>query len=370
MNSKLIIATAVLLIAAFAGVSVIGTDSDAEATGYAVAYVVDGKTYTVPQVAGEGVTPGTVTLASLASLGASEPAHKTFVAWNTMADGSGTAYTAGSTYIINNYGGDIAQTATLYATFEWTKYTASFVGADGTPIETFVGTAEDGKVIDLAERAPAAPHVDGKIFAGWYSSVTGKPVQTKDLGKLTETVTYTALYSIDYKITFIDGDKTYISKVSDLTVPDLGQRTGFTFLGWFVGTEQVADPESYDFKADTTFTAKWEPMNVYVTFVAGSFKTVVAVLYGQTVVEPALPDGYVAWDFDFSKAVTEDITVNALAAAPAKPSGMADPIVMTIVIILGVLVLVAIAGVIYLRKTGKIVIGRGPKTKTEEEKKE
>lgn len=378
------------MVAAFAGVLVTGEDADAAVTptstttGYSVAYIVEGKTFTVPQASGSDVVAGTVKLATLSEIGAKAPADKTFVAWNTAENGSGTSYVAGSTLIIPSDGDG---KATLYAIFEWTTYTATFKDADGKVISTIKGTANtggsgDAGVKDLAEVAPAAPAVDGMIFAGWLADGADAPVAKANLGKLSADVTYTAVYTVDYVVTFIDGDKTYVSCVSKLTVPDLGDRTGFTFLGWFIDTLQ-ADPSTYEILEDTTFSAKWEPVNVYVTFTAGSFSTIVAVLYGQTVVEPALPSGFVGWGieaedgtvtaFDFSSAITEDMTVVGIAAVPAKATGLSDPIVMTLAIILGTLVLVGIAGLVVLKRQGKIVIGRGPnatKNLPQEEKKE
>lgn len=321
-----------------------------------VSYVVDGKTYTVP------ATSATIVLETIEKLGAKAPEHKTFDAWTT----GGKTYKAGSTYIIESEDHKV----TFDAKFIDTPYKAQFKAADGTVLKTVDGTFPEAK--DLAVEAPAAPAIDGKIFAGWLADGAEKAVMTKDLGKLDSDVTYTATYVIDYKITFIDGDKTYITKVSDLVVPDLGERTGFTFLGWFIGVEQVAEPATYVFKADTTFTAKWEPMNVYVTFVAGSFETTVAVLYGQTVVVPELPAGYTAWDFDFSTPITEDKTIQAIEAAPDAPKGMSDPITLTIAILVGTLALAGCAGLVVLQRKGKIVIGRGPNAakKSLEDKKE
>ncbi len=394
MNSK--IATmglfAVLMVAAFAGIVVTGEDADAEGTttGYSVAYIVEGKTYTVPQATGSDVVAGTVKLATLDELGAKAPDYKTFVAWTTQDEGAGTSYVAGSTLIIPEDGsglGGESKKATLYADFKWTTYTATFVNALGETIgKPITGTMETSKQVNLAKVAPAAPAVEGMIFAGWLAEGADAPVAKADLGILSADVTYTAVYTVDYAVTFIDGDKTYVSSVSKLTVPDLGDRTGFNFLGWFVeidGEFLQVDPEVYPILEDTTFTAKWEPVNVYVTFTAGSFSTQVAVLYGQTVVEPALPSGFVGWGieaedgtvtaFDFSKAITEDMTVVGIAAEPAKATGLSDPIVMTLAIILGTLVLVGIAGLVVLKRQGKIVIGRGPnaaKNLPQEEKKE
>lgn len=360
MSSKYtILAVAILAMAAFVGVSIVGDDTDAETTGYSVSYIVDGRTFTVPQETGVGVTAGTVSLATLTALGASAPEDMSFTAWNTAEDGSGTAYSAGSTLIID----PATKTATLYAQFKWTEYTAVFEAIDGTIIKTLTGTAQAGHIVSMSAEAPSAPAIEGKIFSGWLATGADKALKASELGDLRADVTYTATYVIDYAVTFVDGDKTYITKVSDLTIPDVGTRTGYTFLGWFVGTEQVADPSAYEFVEDTTFSAKWEPVNVYVTFVAGSFATTVAVLYGQTVVEPALPDGYERWDFDFTTPVTEDITVNAIAKAAPAPSGLDDPIYMTMVIIVGLLAMVAIAALVWAMKNGKVVIGKGPNAK-------
>ena len=366
MSSKQIsiLAVAVLAMAAFVGVIAVGEDTDADTTGYSVSYIVDGRTYTVPQEDGTGVTAGTVSLATLTSIGATAPEDKTFMAWNTAEDGTGTAYAAGSTLILDS----TSKTATLYAQFKWTEYTAVFKAIDGTTIKTITGTAQTP--VNLSTEAPAAPAVDGKIFAGWLATGAEKALKNSELGTLSEDISYTATYVIDYKVTFVDGDKTYISKVSDLTVPDVGERTGYTFLGWFVGTEQVADPTAYVFTEDTTFSAKWEPINVFVTFTAGSFSTVVAVLYGQTVVEPALPDGFSKWDFDFSTPITEDTTVVAIEAEKPAPSGLSNPMTAITVALAGLLLCIIIAVLILKRNDiSKGIVKRLDK-ETKEEKKE
>lgn len=352
-----VLAVAVLAMAAFAGAIIVGEDTDAEeATGYSVSYIVDGKTYTVPY------ENGTVALSTLAELGATAPEDKTFTSWKQTKDGVDTSYTAGSTLIL-----DSTKTATLVAEFEWTTYTATFKALDGTTIKTITGTAQTP--VSLSTEAPAAPAVDGKIFAGWLATGAEKALKNAELGTLSEDITYTATYVIDYKVTFVDGDKTYISKVSDLTVPDVGERTGYTFLGWFVGTEQVADPTAYAFAEDTTFSAKWEPINVFVTFTAGSFSTVVAVLYGQTVVEPALPDGFSKWDFDFSKPITEDITVVAIESEKPAPSGLSNPMTAITVALAGLLLCIIVAVLILKRSDiSKGIVKRLDKEVKEEKK--
>ena len=351
---------------AFAGIAVIGVDdgavcaTDAPTTSstmdYSVAYKVGEKTFTVPYAT------STVTLATLKALGASAPEGTEFAAWTDMTN----LYAAGSTLIISSE----TKTATLTATFKAIVYSATFYSFDGKVLDTVKGvtktvgadgiTITDAVPTDLAYEASFIDTFrEGYIFAGW--EVGGKIVETEDLGKLTATAAYKATYSVDYNVTFIDGDKTYKTTVSELTIPDVGERTGYTFVGWFVG-DKKADPATYEYKADTTFVAKWQNNNCYVTFVAGE-KTVsvVPVLYGEKVVEPKLPEGYKAWDFDFSKAITSDVTVKAIPAEPAKPTGLNDPIIMSAVIIIG---LVALAGGAFTYnqvKKGEWVIGKAKK---------
>ncbi len=363
MNSK--IATiglfGVLMVAAFAGIAIVGDDADATDT-YTVVYTVDEMSYSTTQ------TEATLTLPTLEKLGA-KVEGKTFEGWEM----GGAVYSPGSQVTL-----DSAST-TFKAKLTDTKYIATFKQGD-VVLDTVEGTLAEK--VSLAEAvADLEPEADKQIFVGWQIDGKGDIIKTADLGILKGNVTYIAAFATDFTVTFIDGDKTYISCVSDLTVPDLGDRTGFNWLGWFIGDEEV-DPELYDFTEDTTFTAKWEPVNVYVTFEAGSFSTVVAVLYGQAVVEPALPSGYVGWGlkaadgtvtaFDFSQAITEDMTIVGIAAAPAKATGLSDPITMTLAIIIGTLVLVIIAVFVMMLRKGKIVIGRGPNAKknSEEEKKE
>lgn len=320
-----------------------------ETSTYAVTFIVGEMSYS------KQVSQGSYILPTLAEIGAVLPDGKTFGGWELAEQ----TFAPGSTVSISG-------ATTFDAKLSDAEFTATFKVANKV-INTVKGTLADAK--DLAVLAPVAPVIDGKIFAGWQIDGVGDVIKTADLGKLKADVTYVAAYVVDYKITFIDGDKTYITKVSDLVVPDLGDRTGFTFLGWFIGVEQV-DPATYAYVEDTTLTAKWEPMNVYVTFVAGSFETVVAVLYGQTVVVPQLPEGYVAWDYDFAKVITEDTTIQAIEAPASEPTGLSDPIVATLAIVLGTLVLVGIAGLVVLQRKGKIIIGRGPNAvkKSEEEK--
>ncbi|MBE6524502.1 MAG: hypothetical protein E7Z65_06495 [Thermoplasmata archaeon] len=370
----LLIAVFAMLAMGFIGIAASEvSDADDEpvvpaVTEYKVTYTVGDRTYTVPSAT------ATVTLKTIADIGAVAPAGVGFDVW---FDGT-NKYAAGSTLIISSNDGE----AKLVAYWKATEYTATFISYDGkvlgVPVKgvTKTVTTNDDGTQTIADATPvdlsavaAGLNIarQGYIFNGWLTEGAEKAVATDDLGKLTADITYSATYVVDYKVTFIDGDKTYITNVANLVIPDLGTRTGFTFVGWFVdGVE--ADPTDYEYKADTTFVAKWQNVNCYVTFVAGEESFVVPVLYGEKVVEPKLPAGYAKWDFDFSKAITGDVTIKAIAEAPAapeKPTGLNDPLTLSAVMI-GVLVLLAlIALFVYKVKKGDWVVGRAKKEKTE-----
>lgn len=384
MNTKCaFLVVSVVLLAAFAGVAVMG-DAYAEegVTGESgastpstpttyiagsVSYTVGDRVYSVPLSDAEK-TGRAVVLKTINDLGAQADTGMQFDCWEYNS----AKYAAGSTLIMPSATTESdAEVPSLVAKFTPVTYTATFKDASGEVVKAVTGSIKDvsGLAIDpkdLSVEAPVAPAVEGKIFAGWLAEGAEKAVVNADLGKLTADIVYTATYVIDYKVTFIDNDKTYITKVSDLVIPDVGERTGFTFLGWFVGIEQVADPAAYDFRADTVFEAKWEPVNVFVTFAAGSYSKVVPVLYGETVVVPEVPAGYTGWGieteegviaFDFTTPITSDMTIVGIAAPPAEPTGMSNPIVMTAAIVGAVIVLALLAAFVMAVKKGKIVIG-------------
>ena len=345
VKSTMIIA-AIFVAAAFAGIAVIGDDADAEDSSSAItsiAYKVGENTFVIPLTEAER-TAGAVTLKTLAELGATADAGMAFKCWTNNT----TNYTAGSTFVVTG----LTEPVELVADFTPVVYTATFVDHDGKEISKVTGSIRDPTgatitAVKLTAQAPADPTREGYIFAGWMTAGAETAVKKSSLPDLTADVTYTATYVVDHLITFVDGDKTYQSHVSDLTVPDLGTRVGFNFLGWFDDKGiQVLDPKTAAYDADATLTAKWEPINVYVTFIAGSYSKEVAVLYGETVIEPALPDGYERWDFDFTVPITEDVTVKAVAVAEEAK----DPSSSLVLIIAGFLACVVLAIIVIKRK--------------------
>ncbi len=100
----------------------------------------------------------TVSLPS--SAGITNPGH-TFVGWNTAADGSGTEYAGGATYVLN---GD----QTLYAQWTADVYVVTY-SSDGGVVTP--------SVLDYTFGTPATvlptPTLSGSSFNGWYSAPVG-----------------------------------------------------------------------------------------------------------------------------------------------------------------------------------------------------
>lgn len=220
------------------------------------------------------------------------------------------------------------------------------------------------KLVSLDDLRAVAP--EGKKFVGWTDGKDTYPVSTVFV--LSGSKAFSAVFEDipPVMITFKDGTTTLATVNADNldknTVPDMS-KVGFNFDGWFHDGAKV-DPLTDVFTESITLEAKWTPVNCYVTFVAGAdYSKTVPVLYGSTVQAPVVPSGYTGWDFDFAQAITENITIEAIAAPAPEPSGFDDPVFLTMVMVGVVIVLALLAAFIYAIKEGKIVIGRGPNSK-------
>lgn len=247
----------------------------------------------------------------------------------------------------------------------------------GSPVEikytvgdlTYIQNSNEGKtykLVSLDDLRAVAP--EGKKFVGWTDGKDTYPVGTVFVLSEDKKMDLTAVFEDipAVMITFRDGTSTLkvvnVTELSESTIPTVS-KVGYNFDGWFHDDAKV-DPLTYAFTESVTLEAKWTAINCYVTFVAGAdyFKTV-PVLYGSTVQAPVVPSGYTGWDFDFAQAITEDVTIEAIAAPAPEPSGFDDPVFLTMVMVGVVIVLALLAAFIYAIKEGKIVIGRGPNSK-------
>lgn len=300
-TTKTIALAAVILVAAIAGVALA---EDTDAASVQVTYHLGDAT--IPVTTAED---GTVVLYGPEDVAAFYvvPDGKAFVAWQTEQDG-GTIYQFGATIAVSAATDlyprlvDVAQEVTFVADGE--EETAAISGGHVTVPE-----------IDTAK--------EGHTFDGWLWSGDNKVYQTEDIAALTVSAgdIFTAQYSPIYDIVWIvDGVTIATGDTTDTKQPEDPVKAHYEFVGWR-DADGVMLTDDYEISEDTVFTAVFEPVMLSVTFVAGeSTVATVAVPYGEMVVMPALPEGYSAWDFDFSTPIVESITVQAIAATPEEPS--------------------------------------------------
>lgn len=218
---------------------------------------------------------------------------------------------------------------------------------------------------DLGQPVP-----EGKKFVGWKDA-KGNVFPAGTVIAMAGAINYTAVFEAlpDVTVIFVDGDKSMAINSSELPakVPTWSKE-GNTFVGWMDVEGNIIDPKTAIFEKDITLFAKWQPINCYVTFMAGDeIVKETPVLYGDKVVMPALPEGYTAWDFDFSKAITEDMTIKAIEAPAPEPSGLDNPVVLTAAIFAVVVIVILGFALMDAMKKGKIVIGKGPNAKKKDE---
>ena len=378
MNSK--IATmgifTILMVAAFAGIALVADDEADAATGYTVTYKVGDMTYS------KQAESATVTLPDLADIGASVEAGKSFIGWKVQEDN--TVYAVGSTYKIADGATPGAGAVTFVAEITADKYTVTFAYADGTVVKAYSKTdAGDTRLtynFDLtlpvkatsvaAGKVLAFREIDGQIFAGW--ALADEPdvvviADTETKVKVTEDADYVAVYVHDPVLTFVvDGTQTYKHTEYGAVLPTAPSKDGFSFVGWSDGEITVADADLATYVSllldDVTLTAVWEPAVYTVSFVVdGEAVLTQSVKHGETATEPKIipaKDGFdfVAWTvgdvaYDFSSAVTGDLTVTAsFEAVPAPaPTGLKDPMTQMLLIVIGTLVLALIAVMMWKR---------------------
>lgn len=296
-----VILAAVILAAAFAGI-LVSEDSDAEATPGTVTYVMGDAV--LPVTVGE---EGTVTI-----LGPDDVAQfyepdqgEKFVYWVTN-DATKTIYQFEASVVVPEGGLELVP-----FTQEVTDIT--FV-VDG---KEYVVAFADAESLAIPEEAIRATVKDGMAFDGWMYD--GKVYQDlaaiKEIDGLAAGAIFTAQFHESHSVTWIvDGITIAVGTTEDLKQPAAPAKEHFVFDGWFDAAGTKYD-EKYEITTDTVFTAKFTPVNLTVTFVAGEETVGTSLVpYGETVLAPALPGGFSKWDFDFSTPITADVTIEAIEA--------------------------------------------------------
>jgi uncharacterized protein (TIGR02145 family)/uncharacterized repeat protein (TIGR02543 family) len=180
-----------------------------------------------------------------------------FGSWNTMANGSGTDYSPGSTFAMEA----VNDTLFLYAKWNSYAYTITFDGQGATtpasPISKTV--ASPATTVDAL---PTPPSKTGFAFSGWYAEPNGSGMEfTKNSVVTASDTVYAKWNSYSYTVTFNDQSATTLVTPTTKTIaspattvdalPTPPNKTGCTFSGWYTakfggGTE---------FKASTVVTA-------------------------------------------------------------------------------------------------------------------
>ena len=167
---------------------------------------------------------------------ASKEISAVFNGWNTSVSGSGTAYSAGSSYTAN-------MGATLYA--QWSEPTA--------------GTL-------------AVPSRPGYAFEGWYTAKTGgTQVTGNTIYQIQGPCTYYAQWEAkSYTITWDLGDgKTKTTQQTygeTLKLPADPVKDEYTFDGWYTaenGGTEVTEDTVYTADGPSTYYARWTKVQAF-----------------------------------------------------------------------------------------------------------
>ena len=163
------------------------------------------------------------------SSGMSNPGY-TFSGWNTAADGSGTTYAGGATYVFT---GD----QTLYA--QWTPdvYVVTYSAGGGT-----VSPATSSYTFATTGLTLPTPTNTGYIFSGWFTSASGGTLVGLAGAPFTpgsSAVLYAQWTPDVYVVTYSAGGGTVSPATSSYTFATTGlalptpTNTGYIFSGWF-----------------------------------------------------------------------------------------------------------------------------------------
>jgi uncharacterized repeat protein (TIGR02543 family) len=187
----------------------------------------------------------------------------TFIGWNTAADGSGTEYLAGGTYVFTG-------NQTLYAQWSPDTYTVTYSYDGGV-----VSVTSAGYVVGTAAVVLPTPTFAGNSFDGWFTAATGGTLI--GVGGATFVPTESTQVFAQWTTVAIDtftfdanggtgtiapysgenGDSTTLPTIDGIT------NTGFAFSGWNTEADgsgtQYAEGVTLTLASSQTFYAQWTP---------------------------------------------------------------------------------------------------------------
>ena len=198
---------------------------------------------------------------------------RTFLSWNTQADGKGKTYHPG------DHAGHDIQSLDLYAQWKVNNRTIRFIDpsneADNLPNESTVIYGSDYTIPDQI------PTRTGYSFDGWSTEKDGQAeYQPSNVLRITDNMTLYAQWKINnYSIRFIDlsneskdlPDEATISYGSDYKIPDQSPtRTGYGFVGWATekdGPVKYRPRDVIKITSDTNLYAQWKVNNYSIRFI-------------------------------------------------------------------------------------------------------
>ena len=365
-NMKAILAVAVLAMAAFAGVMMVGDDADAtvndELGDYSVTYSFNGSSIMKKMDSNNEFKFG-----AAATVGLTAPTGYGFEdKWKDVK--SGAIYTVGQSY-------SFTSNITVEPVLKVSSNYQIVILTDGVVSEKFalnqevvVGTHPAADVItpDMVKKfletagVKGAIAADGKIaiekagyrFDGFVKVVDPMPdvpTYVDSVANLTGTpgaeVTYMLTFTPVYNVSFIvegasvleiTSDKVILNSDKDAgltrSIPGAPTKENYIFMGWYnaagekvIGyssdkNEYTYSIEDFKFTENTTLYAKFVPVTFTVTFVYGEDRAVFAtetVKYGDLAIEPkGLPEGYKGWDWNFGVPIEADTEIPAIEADP------------------------------------------------------
>jgi uncharacterized protein (TIGR02145 family)/uncharacterized repeat protein (TIGR02543 family) len=222
-------------------------------------------TYTVTYNANDGTgapTNQTKTYNVTLTLSADVPTRTgyTFANWNTSADGKGTSYASGASYITN-------ASITLYAQWKANTYTVTYNANDGAGVPT-----NQTKTHDVAlTLSTVVPIRTGYVFTNWNTSANGNGTSYASGASYTDNASVTLYaqwtvntYTVTYNANDGTGEPASQTKTHDVTLTlstSVPTRTGYDFVGWNTSSNgsgtSYASGASYTANAGVTLYAQW-----------------------------------------------------------------------------------------------------------------
>ena len=253
--------------------------SGTDPTTYTVTYNANGANGIVP----EELTVDAGTIITVAGQGSLTYTGRTFNGWNTDANGTGTAYAAGSSLTVD-------ANITLYA--QWItiiNYTVTYNanGASGTA--PTAQTAVGGTIITVAGQGSLT--YTGRTFNGWNTNAAGTGTEYAAGSSLTvnaNTTLYAQWTVITYTVTFNSNEGSPVESQTvnsgeSATRPENPTKSGYIFVNWYSDSEltimyNFSDPVTNNI----TLYAKWHELEPY-TVTIGFLLDAAPVITGPTI---------------------------------------------------------------------------------------